>query len=123
MEITSKKVITFYEVEITFNEFWEALQELVETYKNGRAYFLLGNKSAEDRLEKFIANNTNITLGVAKTQYCEICNVLINNGSICDIVIKFIAKSNGYSVSHYGSYYDKEKVYRATFQRNGNHIE
>ena len=120
MEIIAKKVITLYTVEISLQEYWEALTLAVEIVNKDLtkwwAYELKDNKSFVSFAKKF-SDGAEVTLDVAKDMYE---NYLCND--VAHLVVRYIARVRGYDMQHYGIYDKRTKVIRCTFQGDGAHI-
>ena len=118
MEIIAKKILTHYIVEISFEEYWGALSNLVK-YANGYSdklyrYDMHDNKAFLKFAEE---HKEGVTLEVARGLFE---NYLVSD--IAHLVVRYIAISNGYDMEHYGLYDPHIKLIRATFQRNGSHL-
>lgn len=120
MEITSKKVITEYSVEIGFNEYWETLNEILDywlVYKEVKPMWAKFNGHYKQYMELFVkVNKGKITLEGAKKVFEDILD------DMNTLVVSQIAENNGFTVSNFGSYSKVLKIRTATFVRSGNHI-
>lgn len=120
MEITEKKVITEVSVEISFKEYWETLDKIMDywlVYQEVRPMWARFNNHYKQVMELFTkVNKGKCTLEGAKRVFADILD------DINPIVIAQIAEDNGYEVSNFGIYNSALKLRTATFRRNGNHI-
>ena len=113
MVIINKRVITKITVEIAFQEFFQAFTDLIDDIRNNK-----GNAKFSARKEtlKLAASSGNVIMEMARKAYTHPLDPYTPD------IIDYLANQYGYKVDHYGSFYEKEQLYRATMYVDGSHI-
>ena len=115
MQTIEKKIITLYKVEISFPEFWEGFQNLVDDINADRgAVKYEAHEDMKNLAQKVLATNEGkIDCRTAEDAYHNIMNPYTAD------VIRYLAKSWGFTVNHFGMYYQHEDIYKCTLERTG----
>lgn len=112
MKITEKKVVTIISAEIGFEEFFDALNNLIADVQADR--YFEDHAPTRELLKKMDAN---VTVGQAEESFRDSHFDLLHNA-----VLRYIAKENGYRMHNYGIYDRFIKCIDCSFERTGDHI-
>ena len=114
MQTIAKKIITLYTVEISFTEFWEGFQNLVDDINADKVAKHEAHEDMKNLAAKLLATNDGkIELHMAEDAYHDIMNPYTAD------VIRYLARSWGFQVNHFGMYYKHEHIYKCTLERTG----